>query len=92
MAFACNSTRYYHNRTIHEGLDFHCDICGKDFAFKKVLRRHILTVHEGKKDFECNKCGHKFTQKNNLKCHIEEVHENKRRVKNVNKDLRTKNY
>ena len=90
MAFACNSMRHHHNKKVHEGVEFCCDICGKDFAFKKGLRRHIITVHEGKKDFECNKCDHKFTQKNNLKCHIEEVHENKRRLKNVNKDLQAK--
>jgi hypothetical protein len=30
-------------------LEFHCDICGKDFAFKRGLRRHIGNVHEVRK-------------------------------------------
>ena len=53
MAFACNSLRHHHNQKVHEGVEFHCDACGKDFAFKKGLQRNMLTVHEGKKDFEC---------------------------------------
>ena len=31
------------------GVEFCCDICGKDFAFKRGLRRHIGNVHEVKK-------------------------------------------
>jgi hypothetical protein len=36
-----------HNQKVHEGVEFCCDICGKDFALKKVLRRHISTFHKG---------------------------------------------
>jgi len=46
MAFGCNSERYHHNLKIHEGVEFRCHICGKDFAYKKGLRRHIRNVHE----------------------------------------------
>jgi len=46
MAFGCNSERYHHNLKVHEGVEFRCHICGKDFAYKKGLRRHIRNVHE----------------------------------------------
>ena len=52
MAFACNSMRYHHNQKVHEGIEFRCHICGKDFAFKKGLRRHIRNVHEVGKGLE----------------------------------------
>ena len=39
------STRYHRNQKIHEGIEFRCDICGKDFVFKRGLQRHIGNVH-----------------------------------------------
>ena len=34
------------NQKVHEGVEFSCDKCGKDFAFKKGLRRHISKFHK----------------------------------------------
>ena len=49
---------------------------------KKVINRHITTVHEGKpqeKEFKCTLCDDAaFTQKHNLTKHIESVHEGKK--------------
>jgi len=47
MRFSCNAMRYHHNQKVHEGVEFRCHICGKDFSFKKGLRRHIKNVHDG---------------------------------------------
>ena len=33
---------------------FSCEICHYGFASKKDVKRHIKTVHEGKKPFKCN--------------------------------------
>ena len=47
VAFQCNSTRHHHNQKVHEAVEFLCDICGKDFAFKKgllLMRRVIWKV------------------------------------------------
>ena len=45
-AFAGNSARYHHNKKVHEGVEFHCQICGKNFAYKKGLQRHKVNVHK----------------------------------------------
>jgi len=52
MRFDCNSARYHHILKIHEGVEFRCHFCGKDFAYKKGLRRHIRNVHEVVKGLE----------------------------------------
>ena len=37
---------YEHPLSVIENeLEFHCDKCGKDFAFKRGLQRHIGNVH-----------------------------------------------
>ena len=36
----------------HEGRkDFQCEICEKSFTLKTILKKHISTVHKGRKDF-----------------------------------------
>ena len=42
------------------------------------LKKHIASIHEGKKPFECNRCNTMFSQKGNLEKHIASVHEKKK--------------
>ena len=38
-----------------------CEICGKKFGAKYVLKSHISTVHEGNRDHFCETCGKAFS-------------------------------
>ena len=40
-----------------------------------VKKRHVTSVHEGKKPFKCDICDAKFDEKSKLKKHITSVHE-----------------
>ena len=40
-----------------------CDICDSPFKSEGTLKKHIGSVHEGKKPFKCNKCESGFSQK-----------------------------
>ena len=55
-----------------------CDICDSSFKSKKSLKRHITSVHEGKKSFKCDLCGTSFTRKPSLNIHVASVHEGKK--------------
>lgn len=55
--------------------EFGCNICGKKFARKHILKVH-LTTHTGQRDFQCSVCGKSFKQKSNLNRH-ERIHESK---------------
>ena len=46
-----------------------CDICGKMFESKRDFRRHIESVHEGKKENICDFCGKDFFMKSKLEMH-----------------------
>ena len=37
--------------------DYKCEICGKSFALKHPLNRHIKTVHGKQRDYKCENCG-----------------------------------
>ena len=58
-----------------------CDTCDSSFKSKKSLKRHITSVHEGKKSFKCDLCGTSFTGKSSLKRHVATVHEEKKPFK-----------
>ena len=58
-----------------------CDICSSLFKKKRYLKRHIESVHEGKKAFKCNFCDTSFTQKSVLDRHVASVHEGKKPFK-----------
>ena len=37
---------------VHKGIEFRCDICGKDCVYKRGLQRHKGNVHEVRKGFK----------------------------------------
>ena len=73
-----NASKISHNSKIrkseHCGKDFNCDKCGKYFAHKGNLNKHIMTVHERKKNFKCYQCGKSFGANVTLKKHINIIH------------------
>ena len=52
-----------------------CDFCKKLFTGARDLKRHIHTIHEGKKDYKCEVCSKSFSQGGDLKKHIHTVHD-----------------
>ena len=55
--------------------EFQCNRCGKSFADKIILKRHIEFVHEGVRNHMCSDCGLKFTDKQKLIKHHKVVHQ-----------------
>ena len=47
------------------------------------MRKHIVSVHEGKKLFKCEICDYTCSQKKEMKKHIGLVHEGKKTFKCV---------
>ena len=62
------------NRTVHEGVKFHCEQCGHQATSKGCLARHEREVHEGVK-YPCGQCGLQFNRKESLARHKRAVHE-----------------
>ena len=50
-----------------------CEFCGKCFANKHLLKRHIVQ-HTGEKPYKCEFCEKAFTQKTNMTRHQKKVH------------------
>jgi len=81
-----------HFQNKHEGQNpWNCSNCGKTFSTNKTLKRHIASVHEGKKPQReshnvekiqnvknCNLCNKNFSRNEHLKRHITSVHEGKK--------------
>ena len=70
-----------HVRDVHENADRRdnlCTLCGKKFKQSETLRKHMLSVHEGKNDFKCEFCEYCTFIKARLKKHIDGVHEKKK--------------
>ena len=53
-----------------------CDQCSKIFPAKRTLKRHIITVHEGRKDYKCDQCTMAYGQSGDLKRHMIRAHQN----------------
>ena len=54
-----------------------CGICKKRLS-SKHLKRHISSVHEGKKPFKCSNCNFCSAFSRDLNTHISSVHEKKK--------------
>ena len=54
--------------------EFRCEIFGKIFTNKTILKQHI-GVHEGKKQYKCGICDYCCSQKGTMNIHIASVHE-----------------
>jgi len=51
-----------------------CDECGKTYAKKASLKKHIKNVHVGIKNLKCQLCDYITSEKSNLDKHIEGRH------------------
>lgn len=51
-----------------------CPYCGREFAWKEVLERHIEAKHSGNKIWQCEMCAYVGTTKHNLNCHKAKIH------------------
>ena len=47
------------------------------------MKKHVATVHEGKKAFKCDICKTDFTSKHDMKGHIKTFHEENKPFKYV---------
>ena len=54
---------------ITEKQSFQCEICQASFKYKQGLKRHKLSVHDGKKPFNCGICDATLALKHTLKGH-----------------------
>ncbi|XGW02857.1 hypothetical protein V3C99_014691 [Haemonchus contortus] len=56
---------------VHAARNFSCDRCGRTFAERTKLKRHMLT-HTGERAFQCqfDGCSKAFSLESNLKSHI----------------------
>jgi len=66
-----------HMESVHLGVKYPCEKCGKEFATPPGLKVHILTFHEGNK-YPCLVCGKIFNHKGYLKNHVDMVHKGKK--------------
>ena len=53
-------------KTLRKQESIQCEICDAIFKDKWILKRHIASVHEGKKPFECEICDKRFPLNNVL--------------------------
>ncbi|XP_030002755.1 gastrula zinc finger protein XlCGF57.1-like [Sphaeramia orbicularis] len=59
---------------------FFCSLCGKKFANKTNVKRHVLKYHTTRQILSCPFCGKTFGEKENLKSHIA-VHTGEKRYR-----------
>ena len=55
-----------------------CQVCNCYFSDKRILKRHIESVHENKKTYRCLICEYSCYEMKTLKVHTELVHEKKK--------------
>ena len=56
---------------------FECNICEFVFKTKGTLKRHIQSLHEGKKPFKCKICDTSFAKMIGFNSHMVSNHEEK---------------
>lgn len=81
-----------HIQRIHEGIEnkYACTICSYSFNSNALLKRHVDSVHEGKKPIRCDICDAKFAEKSTLKSHIKLIHENPKHFDDTKKVVHCK--
>lgn len=58
-----NFSKVFQRRTHDTSRHVSCDVCGKLFAFRHSLRKHVARWHTGIPDIPCPICPRKFFQK-----------------------------
>ena len=76
---------------MHEGKRYECTICNISLTTNRGLKKHIESVHEGKRTFRCDICDGRFSQNAGLKSHIKSVHESNKPTDDKNKACQCKN-
>ncbi|XP_063628621.1 zinc finger and SCAN domain-containing protein 5A-like isoform X1 [Cydia splendana] len=65
---------YLHQRLHNKKIFCPLDACGKKFATKGDMEKHIRT-HTGEKPFKCKQCKKSFAQRVSLRQHISSLHD-----------------
>ena len=63
----------FSNNVVNKNLQ--CETCNYFFKTKETLKRHITSVHEGKKPFKCDICTRNFARNAHLLLHVASIHE-----------------
>jgi len=71
--FSGNSGLRFHNKSVHEGVQYSCHKCKYKATTQPSLNRHIQSIHEGKQ-YPCDKCDYKATQTCSLRTHQLKYH------------------
>merc|ERR1712062_459710 len=61
---------------VDSSMYYKCEYCEKTFSQAKNIKRHIQTVHEGRKDFNCGDCQQSFSTKQVLERHCKALGHN----------------
>merc|ERR1712012_865106 len=57
--------------SIHTGeKNLVCEICGREFLWKRALDAHVLGVHQKMNRYQCGLCGSKYRNRLNVRRHL----------------------
>ena len=63
-----------HIKSKHEGFRYDCEQCDYQSIYKKNLKEHIETKHDGINRYACKECDYQSSRQDSLKKHIETKH------------------
>ncbi|XP_041968146.1 zinc finger protein 287-like isoform X2 [Aricia agestis] len=63
-----------HNKSMHTGGNYPCEICKKVYTTHQKHKNHVDTVHRMIKRFKCPKCSERFSEYFRRQKHLVEVH------------------